>query len=198
MSRPVMWGVREAAGRFKREGLRAAERCQQSVKENVGELSGCVCEEKACHNDKKNSWRKTKSQSLWNRNGYANSLNAIERVNEWIFYFFFVCCCTFLVFSNEPFLQNPQESFATASSSNWSLSFSLFPPQKIGHSENSCLLVSSLLNYCFNSVSFHFPTLSRLSLPIIQNVESLQRNTILCEENVLVAVDLNSSKSHSG
>lgn len=86
MSRPVMWGVREAAGRFKREGLRAAERCQQSVKENVGELSGCVCEEKACHTDKKNSWRKTKSQSLWNRNRYANSLNAIERMNEWFFF----------------------------------------------------------------------------------------------------------------
>lgn len=95
MSRPVMWGVREAAGRFKREGLRAAERCQQSVKENVGELSGCVCEEKACHNDKKNSWRKTKSQSLWNRNGYANSLNAIERVNEWFFFLFF---CLLLYF----------------------------------------------------------------------------------------------------
>lgn len=82
MSGPEMlWGVGEAAGRCKREGLRAAERCQQSVKERIWELSGPMCEEKACHNDKKNSWRKTEFQSFWDRNGYANSVNSIERVN---------------------------------------------------------------------------------------------------------------------
>lgn len=41
MGRPVMlWGVREAAGRFERAGLRAAERCQQSASKSVWEL--CV------------------------------------------------------------------------------------------------------------------------------------------------------------
>lgn len=57
----MLWGVREAAGRFKRDRQRAAERRQESVGERVWELSGSVCDEKCAKMiKKKNSCRKTK------------------------------------------------------------------------------------------------------------------------------------------
>lgn len=65
------------------------------------------------------------------------------------------------------------------------------------HRKQYCSLVNSLLSQYFNCLFFYFLTLSGLSLLIIPNVKTPQWNTILCEENALVAVDFNSSKSHS-